>query len=128
MERYLLDTHVAIWLFRDDQKLSENSRRIFRNISNSIYISIASIWELAIKISIGKMSFNGKIPKFVELAEDNNITILPIETSYLPVLDILPSIHRDPFDRILIATAMAERMTLISADENIARYNVPLVW
>jgi PIN domain nuclease of toxin-antitoxin system len=128
MERYLLDTHVAIWLFRDDKKLSERSKRVFCNISNSIYISIASIWELAIKISIGKMNFTGKVPKFVELVEDNNITILPIETSYLSILDILPSIHRDPFDRILIATAMAEQMTLISADENIARYNVPLIW
>ena len=128
MNRYLLDTHTAIWFFNDDKALSDNADRIIRDLSCASYISIASVWELAIKISIKKINFAGKIPEFVRLAEDNNITILPIETSYLPILDILPSIHRDPFDRILIATAMAEQMTLISADENIARYNVPLVW
>jgi PIN domain nuclease of toxin-antitoxin system len=128
VNKYLLDTHTAIWFFNDDKALSDNADRIIADPSNSLYISIVSVWELAIKISIRKINFAGKIPEFVRLAKINHITILPIETSYLPVLDILPSIHRDPFDRILIATAMVERMTLISADENIARYNVPLVW
>jgi len=123
-----LDTHTAIWFLKDGSALSKAAYDIITEPSNPLYISIASVWELAIKISIGKMNFTGKIPKFVELVEENNITIIPIETYYLPILNILPSIHRDPFDRMLIATAMVENMTLISADKDIARYNVPLVW
>jgi len=128
VNRYLLDTHTAIWYFNDDQALSDTADRIITDHSNSTYISIASVWELAIKISIKKINFNGKIPGFLKLAEESNITILPIKLSYFPILDTLPSIHRDPFDRMLIATALAERMTLISADQDIARYSVPLVW
>jgi len=128
VNKYLLDTHTAIWFFNDDKALSAAADQIIVDPSNSLYISIASIWELAIKISIKRINFEGKIPGFVKLAEDNHITIQPIETYYLPILDILPSIHRDPFDRMLIATAMVEKMTLISADKDIARYNVPLVW
>jgi PIN domain nuclease of toxin-antitoxin system len=87
-----------------------------------------SAWELAIKIGIGKLDFAGKAAGFVRLAEDNGFTVLPIKTSHLTTYESLPFIHRDPFDRLLVATAVAEQMSLITADENIARYDVSLVW
>jgi PIN domain nuclease of toxin-antitoxin system len=93
-----------------------------------VYISISSVWEIAIKISIGKLDFAGKAEGFVRLAEKNDITVLPIAVSHLTTYESLPFIHRDPFDRLLIATAIAEQMTLITADENIARYDVPHIW
>jgi PIN domain nuclease of toxin-antitoxin system len=128
MGGYLLDTHAAIWFFNGDDSLSKTANSIIRDLSNDVFISIASAWELAIKIGIGKLNFAGKVAGFVHLAEENEITIMPITPSHLATLEILPMIHRDPFDRLLVATAIYEHMTLITADENIARYDVSHVW
>ena len=128
MSGYLLDTHVAIWFFDGDNALSETANGVVRNMSNPIFLSIASAWELAIKIGLGKLDFDGRAAGFIRLAESNDITILPVKTAYLSVLESLPLIHKDPFDRLLIATALAEGMTLITADRNIAQYDVPHIW
>jgi len=128
MNGYLLDTHAAIWFFNGSDTLSKTADKIIRDFSNPIFISIVSVWELAIKIGIGKLEFNGKTAGFLRLAEKNDITILPIENSHLAVLEQLPLIHRDPFDRLLVATAISEKMSFISADKNIAQYNVSLIW
>jgi len=128
MSCYLLDTHTAIWFFNGDESLSETANDIIQDLSNDIYISITSAWELAIKIGIGKLDFAGKAAGFIRLAENNEITIIPIMPSHLTVLETLPTIHRDPFDRLLVATAVCEQMTLITADANIARYDVSHIW
>jgi PIN domain nuclease of toxin-antitoxin system len=128
MGGYLLDTHAAIWFFMGDDKLSGTARRIIEDLSNSVYVSVVSAWELAIKISIGKLRFPGNTTGFTRMAQDNNIILLPIETAHLAVLEGLPFHHRDPFDRLIAATAFAEKMKLITADENITRYDVPLIW
>ena len=128
MGGYLLDTHAAIWFFNGNESLSQTANSIIRDLSNDVYISMTSAWELAIKIGIGKLDFSGKAEGFVRLAEKNEITLIPIAASHLTVLESLPMIHRDPFDRLLVATAIAEQMTIITADENIARYDVPHIW
>ena len=128
MGGYLLDTHTAIWFFNGSDTLSKTADSIICDLSNPIYISIVSVWELAIKTGIGKLEFIGKTSGFIRLAEKNEITILPIKPSHLAVYESLPMIHRDPFDRLLIATALDEQMSLISADRNIAQYDVPLIW
>ena len=128
MSRYLIDTHTAIWFFDGDGRLSKNADKIIRNRSNSIYLSIASVWELAIKVCLGKLDFKGKAAGFIRLAETNDIIILPIKTAHLTTLETLPMHHRDPFDRILIATAIAEQMTLITTDENTPKYEVSHIW
>jgi PIN domain nuclease of toxin-antitoxin system len=128
MGRYLLDTHTAIWYFNGDKAISNTAREIILELSNQIYLSIASAWELAIKVNLEKLEFKGKSARFVHLAEIDGITILPIKAAHLTVLEELPLLHRDPFDRLLVATAIAEQMTLISADRNIAQYGVPLLW
>jgi PIN domain nuclease of toxin-antitoxin system len=128
MGGYLLDTHAAIWFLMGDDKLSDTARRIIGDVSNSIYVSVVSAWELAIKISIGKLRFPGNTAGFTLMARDNNIIIVPIETAHLAALEGLPFHHRDPFDRLIAATAYTEKMKLITADENIRRYDVPLIW
>ena len=128
MNGYLLDTHTAIWFFNGDNTLSETANRIIRDFSNPIYLSMASAWELAIKIGIGKLNFAGRVAGFLRLAETSDINIIPIKSDHLTVLENLPLIHRDPFDRLLIATALAENMTLVTVDKNIAQYDVPLIW
>ena len=128
MSRYLLDTHAAIWFFNGDSALSPTVKQIIRDRTNRIYLSVISAWELTIKISIGKLRFPGDAAGFMQVAQSNDITIVPIETTHLTFLKDLPFIHRDPFDRLLVATALVENMTLITADENITRYNVHCVW
>ena len=128
MAHYLLDTHVAMWFFNGDSTLSETAKRVILDLSNTKYISMASAWEISIKIGLGKLNFEGKSAGFTRLAESNGFTIIPIKTTHLTVLESLPLIHRDPFDRLLIATALAENMTLITVDENIAQYKVPQIW
>ena len=128
MGHYLLDTHTAIWFFNGDNIFSETAKRLILDTSNSKYLSISSAWELAIKIRLGKLDFNGKAAGFIRLAENNGFIVIPIETSHLTTLELLPMIHRDPFDRLLIATALSEQMTLITADGNIAKYEVSHIW
>ena len=128
MSSYLLDTHAAIWFFIGDSALSCTANRIISDRTNRIYLSVISAWELSIKISVGKLRFPGNAAGFMQAAQSNYITIIPIATTHLTIYENLPFIHRDPFDRLLVATALAEEMTLITADTNIAKYNVPQAW
>jgi len=128
MSSYLLDTHTAIWFFNGDNAISETAKKIILDTSNVKYINIASAWEVAIKRSIGKLNIAGNTADFIHDAETNGFIFLPIKNEYLAVLEQLPLLHRDPFDRLLVATAISEQMTFISADKNIAQYNVPLIW
>ena len=125
---YLLDTHTAIWFFNGSEWLSETANRIIRDSSNPLYLSIASAWEVAIKLGIGKLDIDGRTADFVHDVETNGFTVLPIKTAYLIALETLPMIHRDPFDRLFVATALTEQMTIITADENIAKYQVSHIW
>ena len=128
MTRYLIDTHTAMWFFNGDIKLSKTANEIIYDFSNPIYMSIASAWDVAIKLSIGKLDIVSNTADFLRDAETNKIIILPIVPASLTVLESLPMIHRDPFDRLLIATAIAEQMTLITDDENIKKYEVSQIW
>jgi len=128
MIRYLIDTHTAMWFFNGDAKLSKTANDIIYDFSNPIYMSIASAWEVAIKLSIGKLDIINCTADFLRDAETNKIIILPISPASLTALETLPMIHRDPFDRLLIATAITEQMTFITDDENIAKYEVSQIW
>jgi PIN domain nuclease of toxin-antitoxin system len=128
MSGYLLDTHAAMWYFNGDNALSKNAKEIMLELSNQIYLSVCSAWELAIKVNLGKLKFNGHAARFVHLAETYGFSILPIKTAHLTAYESLPMIHRDPFDRLLVATALAEQLTIITADEDIAKYQVSHIW
>jgi len=128
MSRYLLDTHSAIWFFNGDDSLSENAKKIILNTSNIKYVSVVSAWEIAIKVSLGKLDFRGKVAGFINDIERNGFILAPIKPTHLTTLETLPMHHRDPFDRLLIATAIAEQMTLITTDENTPKYEVSHIW
>jgi len=117
----LLDTHIILW-FLNGEKLSEKTKELIINEEN--YVSVVSLWEVAIKMNIGKYSFNGGFSAFRELVRNNGFTVLPIKDVYMERLFSLPLIHRDPFDRLIIATSLVEGMTIITADENMQKYNV----
>jgi PIN domain nuclease of toxin-antitoxin system len=128
MGNYLLDTHTAIWFLDEVDNLSQTAKQIILDPSNHKYISSASVWELAIKIGTGKLKFSGNSAGFVRAAKNNDFSIIPVKLGCYTVIESLPLIHRDPFDRILIATAIVERMTIITSDADIVRYDVPHIW
>lgn len=127
--RILLDTHVLIWLVEGDKNLSTVARSTIEDEDNSLYLSIASLWEITIKLSLGKLDLQLSVDEMVEsFLIPGGIEILQIETGHLSILRDLPLHHRDPFDRLIIAQAQAEKMTLISADGVFDLYGVDLQW
>jgi len=126
--RYLLDTHVIIWYFENLSKIPQEIYKIIDNRKNSIYISSVSLWEIAIKININKLNVRFTFDKLINDIKSGDFKILQIENEYLKKLAALPLIHKDPFDRLLVSTALAEDLTIITADDNIQRYNVSWIW
>ena len=126
--KYLLDTHTAVWIFENKLNLSATAKRILDDVSVSLYVSIISAWEIAIKTSLRKMIFNGGSTLFIETIRRNEIGLIPVKPSHLACFETLPFLHRDPFDRLLVATAKADGMTILTADENIRHYDIPTAW
>ena len=124
--RYLLDTHAALWYFEQNDKLTQETKAIILDPENVVYISSASLWEVAIKIGLGKIDVS--FDKLLGELERAAFIVMQTEKAYLRRLLDLPQIHKDPFDRLIIATALAEDMTLVTADDNIHKYDVRWVW
>ena len=124
----LLDTHALIWFINGDNQLPVQSIEIIKNIRVRCFVSIASIWEIAIKISLGKLDLNGGFDEISKIMMHYDIDILPISFEHIQKLLSLDFYHRDPFDRIIIAQGLVEKMTIVSKDENFAKYQVQLIW
>lgn len=124
----LLDAHTFIWFVSGDKNLSEKARHAIENPSNRNHISIISIWEITIKHSIGKLYIKGGINSIYKDIISNNFELLPLGFEHTMAVSSLEFHHRDPFDRILIAQAMTERMAIVSKDQNFKLYDVKIVW
>ena len=125
--KLLSDTHTFIWSFSNIKKLSPTVAHKLQNPANEIFVSVASIWEMQIKL--GKMIFNDTLENIiVEQRRVNQIQILPVQLSHALYLENLLPHHKDPFDRLLISQAIVENMTLVSADADFAKYQVNLLW
>ncbi|MHB9291214.1 hypothetical protein Holit_00286 [Hollandina sp. SP2] len=126
--RFLLDTHTALWIFQDKGRLSSGAMTVMDDLSAELFISIVSAWEIAIKISIGKLKLSGGVTGFLETVVRNDIGILGISPQSLEAVESLPLHHRDPFDRIVVATAQTGNLSIITADTNIPLYGVSVIW
>jgi PIN domain nuclease of toxin-antitoxin system len=127
--KLLLDTHTVLWIVIKPEKLSSQAKALLLNEENTLYISIVSTWEIAIKISLGKLSdLKDGVGIIFSKISEMPITLLPIMPRHVKKVETLPFIHRDPFDRLLIATAKADGLTIMTADENIHKYDVSFVW
>ncbi len=124
---YILDTHVVIWTLSDPSNLSETAKKIILN-GDSLYTSILTFWEIQIKKSKGRLTFPYSVGEAVQKCSMAGIKILNIKPSHIDALDSLSHIHGDPFDRLLIAQALSEDMTIITRDEKIPPYGVKTVW
>jgi PIN domain nuclease of toxin-antitoxin system len=126
---YLLDTHVFLWFASGDMKLSPAAKEIIENGKNNIYLSSASVWELSIKIIIGKLKLKKDLNKFIaENIAGYGYIPIPVTIPHTLAVAKLPEIHKDPFDRMLVAQASVEKMKIITSDDYICKYNVKTVW
>lgn len=126
--QFLLDTHTFIWFVNGDQQLPVKVRTAIKDVDNKCFVSIASIWEIAIKMSLDRLELKSDFDKIVFFLADNAIEILPISFEHTQQLLKLKYHHRDPFDRIIISQAITERMTVLTKDEAFENYSVKTLW
>ena len=127
--RLLLDTHTFLWAVSGDPRLSQRAHEAFREAENELYLSAISYWEVIIKQQIGKLPLSTDwVQRFDEEMSINQIIWLDVRKSHCQRYGSLPMLHRDPFDRMLIAQALHERMTLLTRDENIQQYAITTIW
>ncbi|NVZ18555.1 type II toxin-antitoxin system VapC family toxin [Pseudomonas costantinii] len=117
--RVLLDTHILLWALNDDPKLSKKAQKLIENAAE-IYISAATFWEMAIKVGLGKL--NVDLDEIREYCLESGFVELPITSEHAIAVKDLEQHHKDPFDRLIVATAMSEPMKLLTADPQIAQY------
>ena len=127
--RILLDTHTFLWWITDDQRLSQHSIELIADGTNELLFSAASGWEIAIKAGLGRLDIPDPLDRFVsEHLFRNHIGVLPIQLSHALQVVALPQLHRDPFDRLLVAQAQVERLPILSSDKQITAYDIEVLW
>jgi PIN domain nuclease of toxin-antitoxin system len=125
----LIDTHVLIWLIEGSENLSQAAKYAIEDEDNSLYLSIASLWEMTIKMSLGKLQLGIPLDRVIEnYILPTKIDILPIHINHLLILRDLPLHHRDPFDRLLISQSQSAELTLVSGDRLFSDYSIQLLW
>jgi len=126
--RLLLDTHVFLWYITADPKLPATFRAAAQATANEVYLSVASVWETVIKHQLGKLPLPAPPADYLpRRREEHGIASLPIDEGAMSYLASLPPLHRDPFDRLLVAQALQHGLTVATVDPNIAAYRVPLL-
>jgi PIN domain nuclease of toxin-antitoxin system len=127
--RLLLDTHAFLWFAGGDARLSSRARRRIEDPAHDKFLSVASIWEAAIKASLGKLTLSISLEAVVEEGATNNgIALVDVRREHAAAVEHLPFHHRDPFDRLLVCQAMVERMQIVSADASLDAYPIRRVW
>lgn len=125
----LLDTHAFLWWVDDSDRLPKRARAAIGRPDQSCYVSLASCWEIAIKVSLGKLTITASLERFLtEQMALNGIEPLPITIGHVVRVASLPFHHRDPFDRLLAAQAIDEDLTIVSADPMFKKYGVRRIW
>lgn len=127
--RALLDTNSFLWFISGSDRLSNNAHNFIADLSNELVLSVSSLWEIAIKISLGKLELLRPFEQLIrEQLRENSIDILPIELEHLSKVIDIPFHHRDPFDRLIIAQAVTEDIPVISSDTIFKKYTVEVIW
>lgn len=127
--RFLLDTHSLLWFLAGDESLSERASRIIENPDSGILVSIACVWEIAIKHSLGKLKLARPFDEFFpDQLANNSISLLGIRLSHLAEVARMTFHHRDPFDRLLVAQSLTEEIPLLSSDDTLDAYGLERIW
>lgn len=125
---YLLDTHTFLWFVAGDNQLPKTVKDKISDITKPCFISVASFWEIAIKLQIGKLKLSVEFEELYRTAKKYQIEIIPINENHFIKLLSLDLIHNDPFDRLIIAQALAEKLILISKDKAFSKYKIKQQW
>lgn len=126
---YLLDTHSFLWFITADKALSTNAKTLIEDPNNTIFLSLASVWEMAIKSSLGKLTIPQPFAAFIiKQLNDNSFSLLPITLAHASIVSTSPFHHRDPFDRLLIAQALHEKMPIIGNENIFDLYGITRKW
>jgi PIN domain nuclease of toxin-antitoxin system len=125
---YLLDTNALLWAMEKNPLLKQKAQKTITDPSNDIYVSIASLWEIAIKLSIGKLDLTQTLDDIIKELSKQNYLILPISIEAIKIIRTLPFHHRDPFDRVIIAQALADDLHIITSDKKFDDYSVKRHW
>ena len=126
--RNILDTHTLIWFLNGDEQLSTKAKKAIEKSGTINFVSIASLWEMAIKTSLGRLEMKSNYSKVAELLEDNGFQILPITFADTLLLLSLPLHHKDPFDRIIITQSISNNLTIITRDQYFSQYKIEQLW
>jgi PIN domain nuclease of toxin-antitoxin system len=124
----LLDTHALIWFINGDNQLSNKGIDLIKNIHNNCFVSIASIWEIAIKVSLNKLELHRGFDHIAKLMSKFNIELLPLNFEHIRELIKLEFHHRDPFDRIIISQAISEKLPILTRDHSFKLYPIEIIW
>lgn len=125
---YLLDTNALLFFLYDSERLSKKASEVIYSNDEKINVSIVSMWEIAIKSSIGKLEIKSSISRIADTCEKEQLEILSIKPLHLDQISQLPPIHGDPFDRLIISQAITENLVIITKDGTIPKYNVKVLW
>jgi PIN domain nuclease of toxin-antitoxin system len=126
---YLLDTHTLLWIVTDDKQLSRKVKKLFLDEENEIFFSIASLWEISIKVSLGRLELGQPLSDFCSRhIIGNKIRLLDIKLEHLEVLETLKFYHRDPFDRLIVCQSMVEKIPVLSNDKVFSKYSINRIW
>jgi PIN domain nuclease of toxin-antitoxin system len=126
--RLLLDTHIFIWWADQPERLSSAALSALEDEANELLFSVASVWEMQIKIQLGKLKLSLPLKEIVKnQQETNDLTVSPVALTHVLALDALPFHHKDPFDRLLIAQNIEEQLTIVTADSQFSAYAVKLL-
>ena len=127
--RLLLDTHAFLWWVADDRRLSRKARAAIASRDSACFLSMASVWEMAIKVGLDRLELPSSVDRFVsEQMAANAFEPLPIDLGHAGDVARLPFHHRDPFDRLLVAQALGEGLTIVSAEPVFGKYGVKRIW
>jgi PIN domain nuclease of toxin-antitoxin system len=126
--KLLLDTHAFLWFVTGDRRLSRTARAALDAESAELYLSAASVWEMAIKSSLARLILPAPLTDYVAEKLAEGFRVLPVDWKHTAIVERLPFHHRDPFDRLLAAQALVERMPIVSRDRVFQRYGVSVVW
>jgi len=125
---YLLDTHTFLWFVSGDNQLPEKAKKVIEDMQQACFLSVASLWEITIKLQNQKLELGVSLKELFEFIERNQIEIIPVNMEHLLLLSNLPMHHNDPFDRLIVCQSISEGLVLILKDKQLKYYPVELLW
>ena len=126
--KVLLDTHAFLWFMAGDTRLSPKARKVMSDANTELFLSAASVWEMAIKAALGRLVLPVSVGDYIAGKVRNGLHIMPIEWMHAAAVQDMPTHHRDPFDRLIVAQAIAENLPLVSSDRLLKKYGLTLIW